>query len=74
MRLRRLFTIGPEAEAKPVQLLVQPLGAGWAAMILGPEDRLPGPGELGGVSFLADTAEEAEEVALDYLHGLGRLN
>jgi hypothetical protein len=74
MRLRRVFSLGPDARPVPVQLVVQRLGDGWAAMILGAEDRLPEPGELKGMSFLAESAEEAEGVALDFLQGFGRLN
>ncbi len=74
MRLRRLFSLGPDARSVPVHLVVQRLGEGWAAMILRVGDPLPEPGELKGVSFLAESAEEAESVALDYLQGLGRLN
>lgn len=74
VRIRRIFTLGPAAKAVPVKLFVQPVGEAWGAMILDPDAPLPGPGRLRGVSFLGDTPEEAEGFALDYLHGLGRLN
>lgn len=74
IRLRRIFALGPRAEPVPVNLLVQPLGQAWAAMILATDAPLPDPGRLRGISFLGDTPDEAEGLALDYLHGLGRLN
>ena len=71
MRSRRIPTRGPEGEPLWVCLYVRDTGLTWAAMIVGDAERPPEPGELKGLCFFADTAEEAERLAMAYL-GEGR--
>ncbi len=47
-----------------VRLYVQPLGGHWAAMLVPDVESPPEPGSLKGLTFLADTAKEAERLAL----------
>ena len=67
MRSRRLLIMGPSDEPMWVRLYVQVVGYRWAAMILAATTAPPAPGELKGTAFFADTAAEAERLALEYL-------
>ncbi len=67
MRTRRLLVFGPEGEPLWVRLYVQPIGEQWAALIVADDAPPPEPGHFKGLGFFADTAEEAERLALAYL-------
>ncbi len=67
MRSKRLLTLGPAHEPLWVHLYTQQIGDRWAAMLVTDGVVPPGPGELKGLSFFADTVEEAERVAKAYL-------
>ncbi len=64
MPARRILTRGPEGEPLWVCLYVRDTGLTWAAMIVPDLARPPEPGELKGLCFFADTAKEAERLAL----------
>jgi hypothetical protein len=66
-RLRYGRTLGPDDEPILVCLYVQPIGDRWAAMIVADGVLPPAPGELKGLTFFGDTAEEAERLAHAYL-------
>ena len=63
----RVLLHGPAGEALSVQLYVQPIGGAWAAMIVTEGESPPEPGTMKGIVFFADTAEEAERLALRHL-------
>lgn len=67
MPARRLLTLGPDDEPIWVCLYVQRIEDRWAAMLVADEVAPPGPGEVIGLPFLGDTAEEAERVAKEHL-------
>ena len=67
MPARRILTHGPAGEPLWVRPYVQDMGLMWAAMIVADAERPPEPGELKGLCFFADTAEEAERRAVAYL-------
>ena len=67
MQARRLLTIGPDGEPLWVALYVQPVEDRWAAMIVADGVLPPGPDEVKGMAFFAETAEEAEQQARAYL-------
>ena len=67
MRALRALTLGPDHEPLWVRLYVRAIGEVWAAMIVGDDVPAPGPGELKGMAFFAETAEEAERAAKAYL-------
>ena len=50
-----------------MRLYVQDMGLTWAAMIVADVEPPPKPGELKGLCFFADTAKEAERLAVAYL-------
>jgi hypothetical protein len=50
-----------------VCLYVQLLGEQWAALLVADGVAPPGPGELTGLTFFGETAEEAEGMAKAYL-------
>jgi hypothetical protein len=50
-----------------VRLYVPEVGEAWAAMLVADGVVPPEPGEVKGLSFFADTAEEAEREAKAYL-------
>jgi flavin-dependent dehydrogenase len=58
---------GSQGEAKTVRAGEQPVGEGWAAMIVGDAVGHPSPGEVKGMAFSADTAVEAEYLAKTHL-------
>jgi hypothetical protein len=60
MHPRRLLTLGPDNEPLWVCLYIQPVGETWASMIVADEAIPPGPGELKGTAFFAETPEKAE--------------
>jgi hypothetical protein len=64
MRSRRLLTRGPANEALWVRLHVHEIEDRWAAVIVADDATPPEPGSFKGLSFFADTAEEAERLAL----------
>jgi hypothetical protein len=57
-----------------VRLYVQDMGLTWAAMIVADVEPPPKPGELKGLCFFADTAEEAERLASAHLGEGGTQN
>ena len=61
---RRILICGPAGEPLWVRLYGQDMGLMWAAMIVADAETPPEPGELKGLFFFADTAEEAERLAL----------
>jgi hypothetical protein len=67
MRSRRLLTLGPAEDPIWVRLYTQQIGDRWAAMLVADGVVPPEPGEVKGLSFFGDTAEEAEWVAKAYL-------
>ncbi len=67
MPSRRLLTLGPDDEPIWVHLHIQQIEDRWAVTLVADGVLSPGPGELKGLSFFADTAEEAEQVAKAYL-------
>ncbi len=67
MRSRRLLTLGPDNEPLWVRLYIHQFGEAWAAMIVGDDAPVPGPGGLKGMAFFAATPEEAERAAKAYL-------
>ena len=74
MPARRILTHGPAGEPLWVRLYVQDKGLMWAAMIVADAETPPEPGELKGLFFFADTAEEAERLALASLGEGGAKN
>jgi hypothetical protein len=72
--IRRTLIHGPASESLVVQLYVQPVGLTWAAMIVPEGESPPEPGTMKGVVFFADTAEEAERLALRHLGEGGAQN
>jgi hypothetical protein len=50
-----------------VRFYVRQIGETWAAMIVADGVLPPAPGELKGLTFFGDTAEETERVAHAYL-------
>ncbi len=67
MPARRILTHGPTGEPRWIRLYVQPFGNTWAAMIVGDEEEPPAPETVKGQVFFAETAEEAERLAVAYL-------
>jgi hypothetical protein len=67
MRVRRILTQGPSDEGLWVRIYVRPLGDRWAAMIVSDDEAPPQPDQLKGLAFFADTADDAEQQALDFL-------
>ena len=63
MPARRILTHGPAGAPRWVRLYVREVELTWAAMIVADAEP-PEPGELKGLRFFADTAEEAERLAL----------
>jgi hypothetical protein len=64
MRTRRILTRGPAGEPQWACLDVRALGAAWAALIVADGESPPEPGSLKGMAFVADTAAEAERLAI----------
>ncbi len=67
MPARRILTHGPGGAPRWVRLYVREVELTWAAMIVADAEMPPEPGELKGLCFFADTAEEAERLAVAYL-------
>ncbi len=67
MPARRILTRDPAGAPLWVRLYVRDTGLTWAAMIVVDAERPPEPGELKGLCFFADTAKEAERLAVAYL-------
>jgi hypothetical protein len=67
MRSHRLLTLGPDNEPLWVQIYVLPVGEQWRSVIVADGVLPPGPDEVKGIGFYADTPEEAEGLALRYL-------
>ncbi len=67
MTAHRLLSLGPENEPIWVRLYVRQIGETWAAMIVADEALPPGPSELKGTAFFAETPEDAEQAAKAYL-------
>ena len=67
MPARRILTHDPAGAPLWGRLYVQDLGLMWAAMIVADAETPPEPGELKGLFFFANTAEEAERLALTAL-------
>ena len=74
MPARRILTHGPAGEPLWVRLYVRETELTWAAMIVADAERPPEPGELKGLCFFADTAKEAERLAVAYLGEAGAQN
>ncbi len=64
MPARRILTHDPAGAPRWMRLYVREVELTWAAMILADAETPPEPGELKGLCFFADTAEEAERLAL----------
>ncbi len=64
MRTRRILIRGPEGEPQWACLYVRALRVGWAALIVADGESPPEPGSLKGMVFVADTAAEAERLAI----------
>jgi hypothetical protein len=71
---RRILTVGPDNEPMQVRFYVQPVGDHWAAMIVADEATPPGPDEITGNAFFADTPEEAEGLPKAYLRSAEPVN
>ena len=71
---RRILTHGLENEPLWVCLYVRDLGGTWAAMLVPDVESPPEPGGLTGLTFFADTAEEAARLALASLGEGGAQN
>ncbi len=67
MRVHRILTQGPSDEAQWVKVYVRQFEERWAAIILSDDEAPPQPDQLKGIAFFGDTAEQAEQQALDYL-------
>jgi hypothetical protein len=67
MLAHRVLTLGSDNEPLWVRLYVYPVGDQWHAVIVADGVAPPGPGEVKGIGFYADTPEEAKELALTYL-------
>ncbi len=67
MTSTRLLTLNPDHEPLWVRLYVHEVGEAWAAMLVAERVVPPGPGVVKGISFFADTLEEAERVTKAYL-------
>ena len=74
MPARRILTYHPAGAPLWVRLCVQDMGLMWAAMLVADAATPPEPGELKGLCFVADTAEEAERLALASLGEDGAQN
>ncbi len=61
---RRILRYDTEGEPRWVRLYVQEMELTWVAMIVPDAETPPEPGELKGLCFFADTAAEAERLAL----------
>jgi hypothetical protein len=64
---RRLLVQGPSGEPQWVRVYVRQVEDRWTAIICSEEEAPPLPGQLKGLAFFGDTAEQAEQQALDYL-------
>ncbi len=64
MRTRRILTRGPAGEPQWACLYVRVLGGVWAALLVPDGESPPEPGSLKGMAFVADTAAEAEQLAI----------
>ena len=64
MLARRILTHGPAGASSWVRLYGQDMGLMWGAMIVADAETPPEPGELKGLFFFADTAEQADRLAL----------
>ncbi len=58
-----LLAFSPDNEPMWVRLYVHLVGDRWAAMLVADGVVPPAPGEVKGLSFFADTVEEAERQA-----------
>jgi hypothetical protein len=67
MRVRRILTLGPSDEPQWVRVYIGQMGDRWAALICSDDEAPPQSDQLKGIAFFADTAEEAERQAMDYL-------
>jgi hypothetical protein len=65
--MHRLLTLGPDNEPLWVRLYVYPVGDQWHSVIVADGVAPPGPGEVKGIGFYADTPAEAERLAKAYL-------
>ncbi len=63
MTARRFLTLGPENDPLWGRCSVHQIGEQWAAMLVAEDVPAPGPGELSGTAFFAETPEEAEQAA-----------
>ena len=64
--MRRLLTVSPDHEPLWVRLCVHPVGDQWHSIIVADGVSPPGPGEVKGIGFYADTLAVARELALPY--------
>ncbi len=67
MSSRRILTLGPNDEPIWVWLYIQQIDDRRAAMLVADDALPPGPGDLKGLAFFGETAEEAEQMAKAYL-------
>jgi hypothetical protein len=67
MQTQRLLTLGPDNDPLWVGLYIRQIDEVWAAMIVADTVTPPKPGELKGLGFIAETAEEAGQQAKAYL-------
>jgi hypothetical protein len=67
MRVRRILIQGPSDEAQWVKIYIRQYEDRWAAIICSDDEAPPQSDQLKGITFFADTAEAAEQQALDYL-------
>ena len=72
--MRRLLAVSPDNEPLWVRLCVHPVGDHWAAMTVADDTTPPGPNEIKGNAFFADTPEEAERLAKTYLRSAEPVN
>ena len=67
IRAARVRVLSPDSDPRWVWLYMQRIGERWAATILADTAAPPAPGELKGLTFFADTPEEVERLAVEYL-------
>ena len=61
--MRRLLIVGPDHEPLWVWLYVYPVGDQWVSAIVADGVATPGPGEVEGIGFHAETSADAERLA-----------
>jgi len=67
MRTRQMLTHAPKDGPLWVRLYVHPIEEKWAGIVVADRESPPEPDSLKGLAFFADTAEEAERLAVAYL-------